>query len=118
MGIGSFIQSGTLSNWSGGNSTVFPSPYVRSLFPFFLRPKQIPLITECIGDIKMKATAKVTVHLEISNLGTWGEDFMFSQLHAQAIDTAIHKLEKAVAHSKDFRLIGKPRITAILVNEE
>ena len=66
----------------------------------------------------MTASAKCIVTVEISNLGSWGDDCKLDQIREQARDTAINKILKSVEYRRDFRIIGNPKVTAILVHDD
>jgi len=79
-----------------------------------------------MGDKKIKATSRVTVTVEIDTGGSWGADCTVEQVQKQAADSARAALMKGLvldlnSMGKDTkttaRIVGEPKILAILVEE-
>lgn len=59
---------------------------------------------------------RVTVTLEIPISDNWGKDCTVEQIHKQAIDSALVKLNQIVSHGA--RVVGDPLVTMILVDRK
>lgn len=58
--------------------------------------------------------AKVTITLELSNLGSWGPDCTTGQVHDQAREAAIGRLNKVFKdHIADTRVVGSVIVEAV-----
>ena len=78
---------------------------------------------------KVRATARITLTVEIDDDGVWGADCPIDQIHRQAKEGAIGALERALrrAASPDaqsqpvarlaLRIVGEPKVMAVLVEE-
>jgi predicted Zn-dependent protease len=66
--------------------------------------------------MKIGATARVRLEIEYV-AGSWGADCPLEQVYRQAARDAVEKLE-AMAGKAGFRVVGTPRVTAILVEKE
>ena len=63
--------------------------------------------------------AKVTVTLELSNLGSWGPDCTTGQVHDQARDAAIGRLNKVFKdHLDSTKIIAPVIVEAITTSLE
>lgn len=65
----------------------------------------------------MSTTARATLTVEIYALGSWGKDCQLDQVYKQAAEAAIGRLENC-KDLRNIRIIGKPIITAVLVEED
>jgi hypothetical protein len=71
------------------------------------------------------ARARVQVTLEFLVTDTWGDDCKVDQVYKQAAESAIGQLRRgclvsvasALARDGEARVIGDPKVTAILVNK-
>ncbi len=67
---------------------------------------------------KVRTKARVRVLLEIALPDVWGGDCMLDQVYKQSKDSARNIIsQKITASMKDIRIIGKPEVEAILVEE-
>lgn len=69
----------------------------------------------------LTVTARVRLVLDIPCQSTWGPDCDFEQVKKQAVEEAVSSLtnEFTSQHTKhSWRLVGEPRVTAVLVSEE
>jgi len=69
----------------------------------------------------MSVTARVVVTLELTGLGTWGNDCPLGQVYEQAATAAVGRISKAVAEKGALtgaRIIGQPVVTAVMSTEE
>lgn len=63
--------------------------------------------------------AKVTVTIELSNLGTWGPDCTTEQVYRQAREAAIGRLNKVFKdHVKDTQIKGPIIVESITTGTE
>lgn len=63
--------------------------------------------------------AKVTVTLELSNLGSWGPDCTTGQVHDQAREAAIGRLNRLFKdHLDTTKIIGQVKVEAITTELE
>ncbi|MBP2197186.1 hypothetical protein [Pantoea cypripedii] len=67
--------------------------------------------------VRTSTSAKVTITIEISNLGMWGPDCQISQVYRQAIEEANGKLSK-LFYGQDIRVVGTPVVQAISTDVE
>lgn len=80
---------------------------------------------------KVRATARVQLTIEIDGEGgVWGAECSLDQVHKQAREGAIGALNRVVSRAGNpeaekqplariaIRIIGEPKVTAILVEEE
>jgi len=73
---------------------------------------------------KVQARARVLLTLEVDLSGRWGSDCTVGQVHDQAGREAVDKVFRLVKGGtvdtdprKEVRLVGTPRVTAVLVDE-
>jgi hypothetical protein len=65
------------------------------------------------------ATARVIVTLDIPANGCWGEECTLAQIQKQAKESVLGTLQiKLIQASTSFRLVGEPKVTVVLVQEE
>lgn len=72
-------------------------------------------------DYRHSATACVELTIEIEVGSSWGGDCSVAQVHKQAEDEARDKLHRMISEAKGYgnvRLIGHPKVTAILATRE
>jgi len=63
--------------------------------------------------------AKVTVTLELSNLGSWGPDCTTGQVHDQAREAAIGRLNRLFKdHLDSTRIVGQVIVDAVTTSLE
>jgi hypothetical protein len=80
---------------------------------------------------KVRATARVQLTIEISGEGgVWGADCSIDQVHRQAREGAIGALHRVINRAArldaeqvpavpiNLRIVGEPKVTAVLVEEE
>lgn len=72
-----------------------------------------------------QATARVTLEVEIKVNATWGPDCSIQQVHQQAAEEAIGRIRNATSSpmcarnlADTIKVVGEPKVTAILVNRE
>ena len=63
----------------------------------------------------LKGTARVQVTVEVY-AGVWGADCTVDQIHKQASRDAVEKVKNLV-NSISARVVGEPKVTAIIVDE-
>lgn len=68
----------------------------------------------------LKVKARVTFQVEVNTGDNWGPDCKADQVYKQAVDSATFTIGKLLNESKtgQFRLLGEPKVTCILVEEE
>lgn len=66
--------------------------------------------------VKVRAGARVTVTLEISNVGARGLDCGLDQIFKQAAESAIGRLRNGIGQC-NWRLIGEPKVVAVMVDD-
>ncbi|WP_110970821.1 hypothetical protein [Pseudomonas huaxiensis] len=65
------------------------------------------------------AGAKVTITIELSNLGSWGPDCTIDQVYRQAREAAIGRLNKVFKdHVASTRILGPVIVEAITTDVE
>ena len=62
---------------------------------------------------RVTAFAEVEVVLRIESGSTWGSNCTLDQIHSQAIEGALGKLRKATNGSRDFQLVGTPKVARV-----
>lgn len=72
---------------------------------------------------KVGATARATVTVEIYGLGSWGAECSLDQVHRQAAESAIGRLQQILdgarnGDGRSIRIVGEPNVTAVLVEQE
>ena len=63
--------------------------------------------------VRTKTSAKVTITLELTNLGTWGPECKIDQVYRQALAQAVGKLGRLFEGQRDVRIVGWPIVQAI-----
>ena len=64
-------------------------------------------------------SAKVTVTLELSNLGSWGPNCTTGQVHDQASEAALGRLNRLFKdHLDSTKIIGQVKVEAISTDLE
>lgn len=76
-----------------------------------------------MSDKRLRARARAVVTIEVDLDGAWGENCDLAQVYKQAEDELRNKLEnwrssKYEPSFVQYRLIGEPKITAILVEDK
>lgn len=69
----------------------------------------------------MSVTARVVVTLELTGLGSWGDNCPLGQVYKQAAEVAVGRIRRAVngdATLLDAKIIGQPVVTAVMSTEE
>ena len=59
--------------------------------------------------------AIVEVKLRIRADGSWGKNCTLEQISKQARESALAKLRKATSNSRDYVIVGEPKVTATMV---
>ena len=62
---------------------------------------------------RVRATARIQVTVELT-AGVWGQDCPMDQVYRQAKEDALSKIHKEIPNA---RIVGTPRVTAVLVEE-
>lgn len=68
----------------------------------------------------MSTSARVTVTLELTGLGSWGDDCSLSQVYKQAAEAAVGRINRAMTDMGALtgaRLVGEPVVTAVTTTE-
>lgn len=68
--------------------------------------------------VRTKTGAKVTLTLELTNLGSWGPDCKIDQVYKQALDQAVGRLGRLFQGQSDIRIVGRPVVQAISTDVE
>lgn len=63
--------------------------------------------------IKVTCGARVTVTVEIGNVGAWGADCGMDQVFKQAAEAAVGRLRKSLGPT-DWRIVGEPKVQAVM----
>ncbi|MGX1127364.1 hypothetical protein [Pseudomonas sp. HLS-6 TE3448] len=64
-------------------------------------------------------SAKVTITLELSSLGSWGPDCTIDQVYRQAKEAAINRLNKVFKdHTASTRIVGRVIVEAVTTDLE
>ncbi|EPN2803995.1 hypothetical protein ACTWOG_001660 [Serratia marcescens] len=62
--------------------------------------------------------AKVTLTLELTNLGSWGPDCKIDQVYRQALEQARGRLGRLFNGQSDIQIVGRPVVQAISTDVE
>ena len=69
--------------------------------------------------MELRAKAVVQVTLEVSLHGRWGSDCPMEQIYTLAVNSADGIVRRFADQSREkVRLVGVPKVTAIVVDEE
>jgi hypothetical protein len=69
--------------------------------------------------MKINATAEVTLTLVIPTQNFWGADCTIEQVEKQARDAALHRLNSLLlASTSDIRIVGTPSVRQIFAEVE
>lgn len=69
--------------------------------------------------VRTSTGAKVTLSIELSNLGSWGPDCKLDQVYKQALEAAEGRINRAFKDDKQgIRLIGPVVVQAITTDVE
>lgn len=68
--------------------------------------------------VRTKTGAKVTLTLELTNLGSWGPECKIEQVYRQALGQAVGRLGRLFKGESDIRIIGRPVVQAITTDTE
>ncbi len=68
--------------------------------------------------VRTRTGAKVTLTLELTNLGSWGPDCKIDQVYKQALDQAVGRLGRLFQGQSDIRIVGRPVVQAISTDVE
>lgn len=68
--------------------------------------------------VRTRTGAKVTLTLELTNLGSWGPECQINQVYKQALDQAVGKLGRLFKGQSDIRIVGRPVVQAITTDVE
>lgn len=68
--------------------------------------------------VRTTTSAKVTLTLELTNLGTWGPECQIDQVYRQALAQAVGKLGRLFEGQRDLRIVGRPIVQAITTDTE
>ncbi len=68
--------------------------------------------------VRSRTGAKVTLTLELTNLGSWGPDCKIDQVYKQALDQAVGRLGRLFQGQSDIRIVGRPVVQAITTEVE
>lgn len=64
--------------------------------------------------VQTSTSARVTITLEISNVGSWGPGCEIDQVYRQAIESAVGRLNRAFKDDiRGIRIVGQPSVDAI-----
>ncbi|VVO21675.1 hypothetical protein [Pseudomonas fluorescens] len=69
--------------------------------------------------VRTTTGAKVTITLELSNLGSWGPDCTTGQVHDQARESAIGRLNRLFKDQlESVKIIGPVKVEAVITDLE
>lgn len=69
--------------------------------------------------VRTTTGAKVTITVELSNLGSWGPDCMLDQVYRQAREAAVGRLNRAFKEdARHIRILGPVIVEAITTDIE
>jgi hypothetical protein len=69
--------------------------------------------------VRTTTGARVTVTLELTNLGSWGPDCKIDQVYHQAREAAIGRIRNAFAKdARGVKVVGTPQVQAITTDVE
>lgn len=67
---------------------------------------------------KVVTKALVDVRLSVQASSRWNEDAAMKQIKKQATEEVLQMLTRELGEIAGIRVIGKPMVTAVLVNED
>jgi hypothetical protein len=69
--------------------------------------------------VRTTTGAKVTLTVELSNLGSWGPDCLLDQVYRQAREAAVGRLNRAFKEdSRNIRILGPVIVESITTDME
>lgn len=69
--------------------------------------------------VRTTTGARVTLTIEISNVGSWGPDCQMDQVYRQALESAMGRVRNAFAKdARGVKIIGVPVVQAITTDME
>lgn len=69
--------------------------------------------------IRTTTGARVTLTIEISNVGSWGPECQMDQVYRQALESAVGRVRNAFAKdARGVKIVGVPVIQAITTDME
>jgi hypothetical protein len=69
--------------------------------------------------VRTKTSAKVTLTLELENLGSWGPECQLDQVYRQAREAAVGRINRAFKDdNRNIRILGPVIIEAITTDVE
>jgi hypothetical protein len=68
--------------------------------------------------VRTKTGAKVTLTLELTNLGSWGPECKIDQVYRQALEQACGRLGRLFQGQSDIQIVGRPVVQAISTDVE
>lgn len=69
--------------------------------------------------VRTTTGARVTLTIEISDVGSWGPDCQMDQVYRQALEAAIGRVRNAFAKdARGVKIIGAPVVQAITTGME
>lgn len=70
-----------------------------------------------MNEKKVGAYATCTLTIEVYSLGSWGGECALSQIHKQAAEAAIGRIQR-LETQHNFRLVGEPDVKAIITEKQ
>ena len=70
-----------------------------------------------MSNSKIVGLARVKLEVEVPTASHWGSDCTVGQIFSQASEEAAQRLRNALGNS-GIRIVGEPRVTAILTERE
>lgn len=69
--------------------------------------------------VRTTTGARVTLTIEISNVGSWGPECQMDQVYRQALEAAVGRVRNAFAKdARGVKIIGVPVVQAITTDME
>ena len=66
----------------------------------------------------MNTKAVVKMQVEVSLYDTWGKECKIDQVFNQASNAAISRVNKALSKDTNIRILGNPRVDAIIASND
>jgi hypothetical protein len=67
---------------------------------------------------RVTAGATVTLTIEVSGCGSWGQGTELSQVYNQAAQVAVEYIKSRCEKDGRIRIVGEPQVRSVLTSEE
>lgn len=67
---------------------------------------------------RVSAEAVVTMTIQVTKVGTWGAGCTVEQIHRQAMQVAMLRVQELLGNSNGCRIVGEPIVQSVSVEQE